>query len=392
MSNPSPAGLSSLQICTCSVADEIARASGLFYVGPHLEHEGNRALWDEADESMEGAQLVADSPHAAVPAGIYFRQKAEREIHRVEFADGGNVVRYRGGRGAPPARRVERGPILEFTSKSRHALLTFMNSIDRSKIVAQRVWFLTLTYPAVWPADFKTWKLHLKKFVQRLERAYGHLGIVWKLEPQRRGAPHFHLLVLVSPEMCSGLCAVGEKRYNDRRVTIWEGGQLRSFRRFCSQAWYEVVASEDLKHLAAGVSCEPMEEWSKVVAYAGKYLGKGCDFVDVETGEMRQCGRFWAVRRRELWPIRIVTMTCSREDWIRARRVFRHYLEKKGRDLRGHTNGVPCFEWVGQPRPSSAFIPAEISKRVLEWASPWFGTQLPYHELWDLRRRVGVLN
>jgi len=35
----------------------------------------------------------------------------------------------------------------------------------------------------------------LKIFLQRFKRAYPDASAIWKLEPQKRGAPHYHMLV-----------------------------------------------------------------------------------------------------------------------------------------------------------------------------------------------------
>lgn len=55
--------------------------------------------------------------------------------------------------------------------------------------------FLTLTYPSwVQVGTPEECKGHLYAFVKRLRRR-GALGVVWRLQPQTRGVPHWHLLV-----------------------------------------------------------------------------------------------------------------------------------------------------------------------------------------------------
>lgn len=56
--------------------------------------------------------------------------------------------------------------------------------------------FGTLTYPDIFPSDGSEIKGHWRAFIERLRRT-GWLvdgGIVWWLEFQERGAPHFHFL------------------------------------------------------------------------------------------------------------------------------------------------------------------------------------------------------
>lgn len=53
---------------------------------------------------------------------------------------------------------------------------------------------LTLTYPSDFPDAF-TAKSHLRAFLKRLFRKFPRIGVLWRLEFQKRGAPHFHLLI-----------------------------------------------------------------------------------------------------------------------------------------------------------------------------------------------------
>ncbi len=59
--------------------------------------------------------------------------------------------------------------------------------------------FVTLTYPARYPGDWPTWKRQLDFMARKFVRQFPRFGAVWKLEPQTRGAPHFHLLVVGLP-------------------------------------------------------------------------------------------------------------------------------------------------------------------------------------------------
>jgi len=60
--------------------------------------------------------------------------------------------------------------------------------------------FLTLTYPQWYPSP-KRAKDHLRAFLERLRRKLpdNKIWAVWKIEPQQRGAPHFHLMIFGLP-------------------------------------------------------------------------------------------------------------------------------------------------------------------------------------------------
>jgi hypothetical protein len=77
---------------------------------------------------------------------------------------------------------------MELTPKARKmmAFTTLATSAEFSSMV-------TLTYGAMFPKDGQTVKLHLKRVLQWLKR-YGIDDLIWFLEFQKRGAPHFHVL------------------------------------------------------------------------------------------------------------------------------------------------------------------------------------------------------
>lgn len=56
--------------------------------------------------------------------------------------------------------------------------------------------FVTLTYPASYPCNGVTVKRHWRAFIERLRRTnwFDENSIIWFLEFQERGAPHFHFL------------------------------------------------------------------------------------------------------------------------------------------------------------------------------------------------------
>lgn len=130
--------------------------------------------------------------------------------------------------------------------------------------------FITLTYPDVFSTDWQVWKRDLDTMSKRLERYYPGVAFIWKEEMKKRKsgevnkgklAPHFHLLSYFQ-----------------------NGLDLGAFRPWLSQAWYEVVGSDDLKHLSSGTQAKPLYGTvSKLMNYCSKYLGKDFE-TDFETG------------------------------------------------------------------------------------------------------------
>jgi len=161
-----------------------------------------------------------------------------------------------------------RGEVGGFSRKSRMRLMKVCAAIPWG-LFETRV-FTTLTYPKEFPADGRRVKRHLGAFRRRFERRYGKQGVVWKLEFQARGAPHFHLLLSLPASV-----------------------DLVQFRAWLSAAWFEIVGSGDLKHLSAGTQAAIADtDCGRYFAYGVKSMGSKEYQNQVPEG-FEKVGRFW---------------------------------------------------------------------------------------------------
>src|SRR5882762_4253484 len=87
--------------------------------------------------------------------------------------------------------RKERSKISSFTKASQLRQMIILAKISRKAPLPS---FMTLTYPHEYPSEWQDWKTHLHKFVEKAKTEFPTLAALWKLEPQKRGAPHFHAL------------------------------------------------------------------------------------------------------------------------------------------------------------------------------------------------------
>ena len=141
------------------------------------------------------------------------------------------------------ANRPPRGPIKTFSDGARSRMVLAANRLP----VGSPHLLVTLTYPAVFPTDVLVIKAHRAAFYKRLQRAYPGVVVLWKLEFQRRGAVHYHLIVA-----------------NCR-------SKVAEVQDFVSLAWYQVVGSGDERHFRAGTQVEVLRS---SVAYLASYLKK----------------------------------------------------------------------------------------------------------------------
>ena len=189
---------------------------------------------------------------------------------RIEYFEGSSVFKTTKGMKCEQVGGGIRGGIKGFSKQSRYRLLLLIGKIKRSAALPM---FVTLTYPDQFPTVEQA-KRDLKVFMQRMKRKFPDHGSIWKLEPQQRGAPHYHLLV-------------------------WGVGYGELFD-WVLNNWFEIAGQGDIKHfqfhagvLPGSMPCvSEVRSWRGVWSYASKYLGKTFDVA--EWGD-KWTGRFWGV-------------------------------------------------------------------------------------------------
>lgn len=222
----------------------------------------------------------------------------------VEVAIGGRYARLDAGSVKRRSRKRrgggKRGRVVTFSAAARKRLLDLVNKVA---VDAYRsALFVTLTYPEMFPSPQKA-KEHLDAFGKRLKRRWPRAAFVWRLEFQRRGAPHFHLIVFGIPFMPPGWLA---------------------------RAWYEVVGSGDPRHAAAGTEVRRVRNFRRAVAYAAKYLAKTGDRGgDGGVSAIEGLGRIWGVVGRGCLPIRTVRVVLSWRQFWELKRDLRRFVERR---------------------------------------------------------------
>ena len=215
--------------------------------------------------------------------------------------------------------RAKRGKVAGFSAKSRNRLMRTLAEVRRDCLPV----FVTLTFPAHYPTIERA-KRDLDTFIKRLARQFPAVAGVWKLEPQKRGAPHFHLL-------------------------IW-GVSYSELLAFVPVAWCEVVGSDDPNHLAwhkgelGNSPCvQQIESQRGVFWYASKYMSK-------EVGTMfSDWGRWWGVFHRDNLPLgEVVNVEVTEEKAIEFIRYMRRFAHIRSRDYRTLTIICDADFWINR--------------------------------------------
>ena len=234
-----------------------------------------------------------------------------------------------------PTRRV-----LEWSAKSRARMVCVLAELDYSPLVGRgrSPCMITLTLPGDWltvAPDGAALKAMLSKFRQRWARAWGEpLACVWKLEFQRRGAPHVHLFTSIPLLATAGeLRQLGQRR----RRAVGDGLPLRPW---LSLVWADIVDHPDPVerglHERAGTNVDPVDvlrytDPKRVAVYFtkhGTFAAK--DYQNVVPPEWREPGkgpgRFWGVWELErttatvnlAGAAELVTLVRTTRRWARA--------------------------------------------------------------------------
>ena len=212
-----------------------------------------------------------------------------------------------------------------WSRRSRARMVATMAELDLAPLLMQQdePAMVTLTYPGEWEAvapHGPAVKAHLRAFFKRFERAWGMPWRgVWKLEFQRRGAPHFHLL-MVPP---SGLASSQRRAEYLAKLAQWEEGLLARkpywrdqvgdglrFRAWLSLTWADIVAHPDpverMRHEQAGTGVDYSEgQRARDPKRAAVYFGKHGSFAAKDyqhsvpeswLASKQSVGRFWGYR------------------------------------------------------------------------------------------------
>jgi len=223
-----------------------------------------------------------------------------------------------------------RGRVVGFSAASRKRLLEKLAALLHDALPL----FLTFTYPAVYPGcsgarrDFRAW-------CKRLLRVYPEAALVWRLDLQRRGAPHFHVLLWGVPYL--------------------PAEELRAM-------WAGAIGYSGPQRLQVDV--QRVKTWRGVMSYAAKYIGRrdsgpavgrpgGLD-PDPEGGAEGLLdhsaylpaggdteGRVWGVVNAAYLPLApLQYFGCEWGPWFaRIKRYVRRFAERDGRSARWFPRG-----------------------------------------------------
>jgi len=216
------------------------------------------------------------------------------------------------------------GVITEWSRKSRSAMCRTFAELDYTPLVESgRVpAMVTLTYPGDWEIvapDGACVKRHMVLWRKRFQREYGEPArYIWKLEFQRRGAPHIHLWMAppISP-----------------------GRSGRGFAQWLSETWAQVVDHPDpeqrARHRLAGTAvdvrnglkaCDPKRLAIYFTKHSSPNLHGDKEYQHIVPELWQQPGRgpgrFWGVYGLKK---AVAIVELDQDAYLTARRIVRRW-------------------------------------------------------------------
>jgi hypothetical protein len=242
--------------------------------------------------------------------------------------------------------------ITEWSRKSRSAMCRTFAELDYSPLVESgRVpAMITLTYPGDWEVvapDGASVKRHMVLWRKRFQREYSEpVRYIWKLEFQRRGAPHIHLWM--APPMSPGRSG-------------------RGFAQWLSETWAQIVDHPDsvqkARHRLAGTAidvrnglkaCDPKRLAIYFTKHSSPNLHGDKEYQHIVPDLWQQPGRgpgrFWGVYGLKK---AISVVEVAQDVYLAARRIVRRWSRSQA--VYGHSSSR--FPTAVAPRTAKVLVP-----------------------------------
>ncbi|MFF8281069.1 hypothetical protein ACF05T_34320 [Streptomyces lateritius] len=275
--------------------------------------------WPDVSRAERTAERQAEAAH-----------KAAQDLGRY-------LAEYVGDPAEPDPTRV----ISAWSAKSRARMTRTLAELDYRPLLRMglRLPMTTLTYPGDWLTVAPTGravKRHMDQWRKRFERAWAFPFVgIWKLEFQRRGAPHIHLW---GPEPEGRAGEVRRLTATRYRPAVGDG---LTYRQWLSVVWADVVAHPDpeqkRRHLLAGTAVdfregERMRDPRRLAIYFTKHGSYAAKEYQHEVPEEWQKpgagpGRFWGYWGLETAAV-AVEIDPAAAVW--AARLLRRYARSQG--------------------------------------------------------------
>jgi len=296
---------------------------------------------DVASEPFIKGSADGGTTLGAAPGLLIESKKSVLEtgkVYKLLSSPGSVQLQSHGTVDARAANRGERAAIKSWSKSSRANFLRQLSQLDYDELDANGIpGMITLTYPNDWRTVVSTrvqLSKHWRAFAKIWEASWrSPLRSIWKLEFQKRGAPHLHFFTHVP---------VGTSEHRNRKY------RNLGFRDWLSVVWADIVAHPNLleyqKHLAAGTRVDLARfvnatNRQRITSYFYKHSDSGGYAKDYQHDAPAEwltsggTGRFWGYTGLKK---RTSTTFLTEQEFVEARRILRKVSASKGYRSRHH--------------------------------------------------------
>lgn len=212
-------------------------------------------------------------------------------------------------------KRGKRDTIKTFSKRSRFRLFSLLAKIDNK--LFRKPMFLSLTFH--YGHEKKDKKDHsvLHNFLVQLRNFDPGVQFIWRKELQKRGAPHYHLIIFP---------LLSEDDYPDAGYFV-----------AINSIWHQVADPKSEKHSDFGCKSTVINSYREACIYLSKYIAK----VEHETVVL-EMGRHWGASNN--LPIKLITtIPLNEHGYQYTINLIRKWLIKNGKEKQADPEYLNIF-------------------------------------------------
>lgn len=211
----------------------------------------------------------------------------------------------------------KRKECIGFSDGSRRRLMQRMAMWNLNDL---HLYFVTMTYPGIYVQDWHVWKRDIDTAIKAIERKYEcTVGCLWRIEFQKRGAPHFHMILATNKE-CKNI-AVLRREIAVLWADIVKDGYLKN-----EGKWQE-YEQHYKNHVKAGTNVEKVQGRKQLMSYVSKYVAKNTGINAPD-----KFGRNWGFRdmngELDFSPVEVIKIDNKTAN--KLKRLIRRWLRSRG--------------------------------------------------------------
>jgi len=161
-----------------------------------------------------------------------------------------------------------RGKVFGYSDDARLRLIRRLSQVDARSLDIPIM--VTLTYHHGHQRDDTAHIADRRAWIARIRRRYPEIRLIWRLELQRRGAPHYHVILWLPR---------GDRRLREPPA-----------QRFIRTAWHDIADASSRAHERHGVAITALESRTHGYKYLAKYVAK-----EITAAERDFPGRRWGM-------------------------------------------------------------------------------------------------